>query len=339
MKRQHPRRPADRPAPRRALTYKTSGVDIELADKLVDHLRRRSKAIGGFAGLFPLEPDGGAPHCLVACTDGVGTKLKVAFALDRHETVGIDLVAMCVNDLITCGARPLFFLDYYATGKLDLARSKRIMAGIIEGCRLGRSVLLGGETAEMPGFYPKGEYDLAGFSVGIVKRSEVIDGTKIFPGDLILGLPSSGLHSNGYSLVRKVFSDRRIRKLGRELIAPTRIYVPQIAKLQEGFRAAGHIILGLAHITGGGIVENLPRVLPRRTQAVLHQHAWQVPPIMLAIQREGGVPAAEMWRTFNMGIGMIIVIRPNALETARALLPEAKLIGEVTAGRREVRIE
>ncbi|MFA6317287.1 MAG: phosphoribosylformylglycinamidine cyclo-ligase, partial [Elusimicrobiota bacterium] len=252
---------------------------------------------------------------------------------------GIDLVAMSVNDLICCGAKPLIFLDYYATGKLKLNTSKKIIAGIMEGCRQGHCVLLGGETAEMPGFYSKGEYDLAGFSVGIVERSQVVDGSKIFPGDLLLGLPSSGLHSNGFSLVRKVFSDAGLRRRGRELLTPTRIYVPEIARLQEGLREAGQIILGMAHITGGGIVENLPRILPAGTRAVLQSHAWKVPAVMRDIQREGGVCEAEMWRTFNMGIGMIVVIRPTALETARKILPELKLIGEITAGKREVRIE
>ncbi|MBI5200197.1 MAG: phosphoribosylformylglycinamidine cyclo-ligase, partial [Elusimicrobia bacterium] len=176
------------------LTYKKAGVDSELADKLVEHLQKKNPAIGGFSGLFPLKFTSPGEYCLVGCTDGVGTKLKVAFLLDKHETIGIDLVAMCVNDLITCGAKPLFFLDYYATAKLDLERSKRVLAGIMEGCRQGQSLLLGGETAEMPGFYKPGEYDLAGFSVGIVPKADVVDGTKIFPGDLVLGLPSSGLH-------------------------------------------------------------------------------------------------------------------------------------------------
>ncbi len=320
------------------MTYKKSGVDTALADRLVDHIAKRSKAIGGFAGLFPLDVNGNGPYDLVACTDGVGTKLKIAFALNRHETVGIDLVAMCVNDLITCGARPLFFLDYYATGRLDLRRSKRVMAGIFEGCRQGRSMLLGGETAEMPGFYPAGEYDLAGFSVGIVPRAEVVDGSKIFPGDLILGLPSSGLHSNGYSLVRKVFRGSILRARGRQLLAPTRIYVPQIQKLQDAFRREGHIILGMAHITGGGLVENVPRILPKGSRAIFHSHAWKIPPIIAEIQERGGVPEAEMWRTFNMGLGLVIVIRPNSLELARETLPEARLVGEITAGRQEVQI-
>ncbi|MEK7857858.1 MAG: phosphoribosylformylglycinamidine cyclo-ligase [Elusimicrobiota bacterium] len=321
------------------LTYKKAGVDTGLADRFVEHIQKRAPAIGGFAGLFPLDLDGSGPYELVACTDGVGTKLKVAFALDKHDTIGIDLVAMCVNDLITCGGKPLIFLDYYATAKLDLKRSKAVIAGILEGCRRGRSVLLGGETAEMPGLYSPGEYDLAGFSVGLVKKSEVIDGTKIFPGDLILGLPSSGLHSNGFSLVRQVFKGPLLKKWGARLLTPTRIYVPEIAKLSTGFKAEGHIILGLSHITGGGIVENVPRILPRRCKAVFYTKRWKVPAIMEEIQRRGKIPAADMWKTFNMGIGMVIVIRPNSLALAHKLLPEAKLIGEIVGGKPEVSLQ
>jgi len=321
------------------LTYKKAGVNIDLADKLVSHLRKKNRAIGGFAGLFPLDLNGGGPYSLVACTDGVGTKLKVAFALNRHETVGIDLVAMSVNDLITCGAKPLIFLDYYATGKLDLKKSKRILDGILKGCKMGRLALLGGETAEMPGFYPGGEYDLAGFAVGIVKRSEVIDGSKIFPGDLILGLPSSGLHSNGYSLVRKIFKGKDLRARGTKLLAPTRIYVPEIEALTAALGKQDSIILGLSHITGGGLIENIPRILPKKTKAVLYSHSWKVPAIMQEIQKRGRVPEAEMWRTFNMGIGMVIVIRHDSLNLALKTLPEAKLIGEIVPGKQEVIIE
>src|SRR5208282_4057699 len=250
------------------LTYKKAGVDIDLADKLVEHIQKNAPAIGGFAGLFPLDLVGG-DWCLVACTDGVGTKLKIAFELDLHETVGIDLVAMCVNDLITCGAKPLFFLDYYATGKLDLERSKRVLAGIMEGCRQGHSVLLGGETAEMPGFYKSGEYDLAGFAVGIVRKSEAIDGTQIRPGDLILGLPSTGFHSNGFSLVRKVFKKADLKRFGRQLLAPTKIYVEDFERLKDGLGKEGQQILGLAHITGSGLPGNVPRFLPNNCKAVI----------------------------------------------------------------------
>jgi phosphoribosylformylglycinamidine cyclo-ligase len=321
-----------------SLTYKKSGVNIDLADKLVDHIAKKAPAIGGFAGLFPLDLDGTGPWELVACTDGVGTKLKLAFALDKHDTIGIDLVAMSVNDLVCCGAKPLIFLDYYATGKLKLQVSKKIIAGIMEGCRQGRSVLLGGETAEMPGMYPEGEYDLAGFAVGIVKRAEVIDGSKIYPGDLILGLPSSGLHSNGYSLARKVFKGKDLAKWGKTLLTPTRIYVDEVQSLQAAFRKEERIILGLSHITGGGLVENVPRILPRGRKAVFHKDAWKRLPIFGEIQRRGNVPEKEMWRTFNMGVGLVIVIRPDSLELAKRALPEARLIGEIVEGKREVEI-
>lgn len=320
------------------LTYKKSGVDIDLADKLVDHIAKKAPAIGGFAGLFPLDLDGTGPFELVACTDGVGTKLKLAFALDKHDTIGIDLVAMSVNDLVCCGAKPLIFLDYYATGKLQLKRSKKIIEGIMEGCRIGRCVLLGGETAEMPGMYPEGEYDLAGFAVGIVKRSEVIDGSKIYPGDLILGLPSSGLHSNGYSLARQVFKGKDLKTWGKTLLTPTRIYVDEVQALQSAFRKEERIILGLSHITGGGLVENVPRILPRGRKAVFRKDAWKRQPVFGEIQKRGRVPEKEMWRTFNMGIGLVIVIRPDSLELARRTLPEARLIGEIVEGKHEVKI-
>ncbi len=325
--------------PSATLTYRKSGVDIDLADKLVDHIAKKAPAIGGFAGLFPLNLDGKGPWELVACTDGVGTKLKLAFALDRHDTIGVDLVAMSVNDLVCCGAKPLIFLDYYATGKLDLKRSKKIIAGIMEGCRQGRCVLLGGETAEMPGMYPEGEYDLAGFAVGVVKRDEVIDGSKIFPGDLILALPSSGPHSNGYSLVRQVFKTKNdMKRWGKALLTPTRIYVDEVLRLQDAFRAQNKIILGLSHITGGGLVENVPRILPRGRKAVFRKDAWKRPPVFAEIARRGGVPEREMWRTFNMGLGLVIVIRPDSLELARKTLPEARLVGEIVEGKHEVEI-
>ncbi|MFH2204515.1 MAG: phosphoribosylformylglycinamidine cyclo-ligase [Elusimicrobiota bacterium] len=318
------------------LTYKKSGVDIDKADSLVSYLKKKAPSIGGFAGLYPLKLDGKGPHCLVASTDGVGTKLKVALLMRRHQTIGIDLVAMCVNDLITCGAKPLIFLDYYATGKLDVKRSQDIFQGILNGCRQSGAALLGGETAEMPGCYPRGEYDLAGFAVGIVNSKDVIDGSKIFPGDLLLGLPSNGVHSNGFSLVRRVFKGRMLKTLGRKLLTPTKIYVDEIASLLQGLRKEKQIVLGMAHITGGGLPGNVVRILPRRCRAVIRTGSWKTPRIFQEIQQRGRVPDADMWRTFNMGIGMVIVIRPNALEPARRILPQAKLIGEIVAGRREV---
>ncbi len=320
------------------LTYRKSGVNIDLADKLVDHIQKKAPAIGGFAGLFPLDLDGDGPWELVACTDGVGTKLKLAFALDKHDTIGIDLVAMSVNDLVCCGAKPLIFLDYYATGKLKLKTSKKIISGIMEGCRLGRCVLLGGETAEMPGMYPKDEYDLAGFAVGIVKRRDVIDGSKIYPGDLILGLPSSGLHSNGYSLARQVFKGRDLAKFGKALLTPTRIYVDEVIALTKALRAEESIIMGLSHITGGGLVENVPRILPRGRSAIFRKDAWKMNPLFREIQRRGNVPEKEMWRTFNMGLGLVIVIRPESLAAAQKALPEARLVGEIVEGKHGVQI-
>ncbi|MBI5245633.1 MAG: phosphoribosylformylglycinamidine cyclo-ligase [Elusimicrobia bacterium] len=318
------------------MTYRKSGVNIDLADKLVDHIQSKAPAIGGFAGLFPLELDGDGPYELVACTDGVGTKLKLAFALDKHDTIGIDLVAMSVNDLVCCGAKPLIFLDYYATGKLKLQTSKKIISGIMEGCRIGRCVLLGGETAEMPGMYPKDEYDLAGFAVGIVKRKEVIDGSKIYPGDLILGLPSSGLHSNGYSLARQVFKGKELKKWAKQLLTPTRIYVDEVMALKKALKAEDGIILGLSHITGGGLVENVPRILPRGRKAIFRKDAWKRHPLFDEIQRRGNVPEKEMWRTFNMGLGLVIVIRPDSLGAALKALPEAKVVGEIVEGKHEV---
>ena len=321
------------------LTYKKAGVDIDKADRLVDYIARRAPGIGGFAGLFPIEAGAKDPLCLVATTDGVGTKLKVAFALDRHDTVGIDLVAMSANDLICCGAKPLFFLDYYATGKLDLERSKRLVDGILEGCRQADMALLGGETAEMPGFYPKGEYNLDDFAVGLVRKSESIDGSKAFPGDVILGLPSSGLHSNGFSLVRSVFHGRLLKKRAPQLLTPTRIYVKDIRRLTEGLAKKRQAVLALAHITGGGLPENLPRVLPARCRAVITKGSWDVPALYEEIAVLGRVPEAEMWRTFNMGIGMAAVVRAESAELALKLLPEARVIGRLEAGRPEVRFE
>ena len=318
------------------ITYKKSGVDIKLADKFTEFLEKKSKAIGGFAGLLPV-PEMKNKYSLVASTDGVGTKLKLAFLLDRHDTIGIDLVAMCVNDLLCCGARPLLFLDYYATGKLDLPRSKKIIAGILEGCRQGESALLGGETAEMPGFYQPGEYDLAGFSVGIVKNSEILDGRRVRAGDALIGLPSTGFHSNGFSLIRRVLDSKKLlKKYAARLLTPTRIYVKDINKLRAALKKQKHDVLALAHITGSGIPGNLPRVLPKHLGAVVHTNTWKVPPLMREIQKLGNIPEPDMWDSFNMGLGMIAAVRPAALKTALKTLKGSRLIGEVVKGRNEV---
>lgn len=320
-------------------TYKKSGVDIKLADKFTEFLEKKSKAIGGFAGLLPIEETGNR-YSLVASTDGVGTKLKLAFLLDKHHTIGIDLVAMCVNDLLCCGARPMIFLDYYATGRLDLARSKKIIEGIMEGCRRGESVLLGGETAEMPGFYQPGEYDLAGFSVGIVKKSRILDGRKVRPGDVLIGLKSTGFHSNGFSLIRKVLGDKKLlKKYAARLLTPTKIYVKDINKLRAALQGQKQELLALAHITGAGIPGNLPRVLPKKAGAVVYKNSWKTPAIMRELQRLGSIPEAEMWDSFNMGIGMIAVVRKEAVKTALNVLKDSVVIGEVIKGRNEVTIK
>ena len=319
-------------------TYKKSGVDIKLSDRFTEFLQKKSKAIGGFAGLFPVAESGGK-YSLVASTDGVGTKLKLAFLLDRHDTIGIDLVAMCVNDLICCGARPAVFLDYYATGKLDLARSKKIIAGILEGCRQGESVLLGGETAEMPGFYRPGEYDLAGFSVGIVENRKKIDGSRIRPGDVLIGLRSSGFHSNGYSLIRAALKGKRLQKHAKELLTPTRIYVKDVNRLRAALKRKGSDVLGLAHITGSGIAGNLERILPRGADALVDRSSWRVPPIMRLVQKAGSIPEREMWDAFNMGIGMIAAVRPDSERTALGALRGAVRIGRVVKGNGKVKME
>jgi len=320
------------------LTYKDAGVDIEAADNLVDFIRplaastyRKEVAmdIGGFGGAATIDMERYPDPILIASTDGVGTKLRIAFDMDRHETIGIDLVAMCVNDIIVHGAEPLFFLDYFATGKLELERAKKVLQGIAQGCRDARCALIGGETAEMPSFYLGGEYELAGFSVGVVNRDRIINGQEIVPGDVILGLSSNGLHSNGYSLVRKLFTPERgfrlelplegfSATLGEELLRPTRIYVRSILALLERFR-----IKGLAHITGGGLIENIPRILPSGYGAIINPSQWTIPPIFRLLEKEGNLPMREMLRTFNCGVGMAVVVSSHEAEDARRFLEEA----------------
>ena len=297
--------------------------------------------IGGFGGLFRLQAHRYAEPVLVSGTDGVGTKLKIAFLTDRHDTVGIDLVAMCVNDIVVSGAEPLFFLDYFATGKLAVPKAEAVLKGIAEGCRQAGCALIGGETAEMPSFYAAGEYDLAGFAVGVVDRPKIIDGRSIVPGDVLIGLASTGLHSNGYSLARRVLLDQaqlsmtsRLpeldRPLGEVLLTPTRIYAKQVLTLIQDCP-----IKGIAHITGGGITENLPRVFPAGIGAQVQRSAWSVPPIFQAIVRLGQVERGEMYRVFNMGIGMILVVPASdaltVIARARALSDQAYQIGTIVA--------
>jgi phosphoribosylformylglycinamidine cyclo-ligase len=330
--------------------YRKAGVDINLGNTFIDRIKPLIRQtfspevitdIGGFSGLFQLDTAPYSEPVLVSSTDGVGTKLKIAQELDQHQTIGIDLVAMCVNDIIVQGARPLFFLDYLATGRLDLEVTSAIIEGIVAGCRQAGCALIGGETAEMPGCYPVGEYDLAGFVVGIVDRQKIIDGSQIKPGDRIIGLASSGLHSNGYSLVRKIFfEDLRINPkerlpelalpLGEELLIPTRIYVRSILALIKEFP-----VKGMAHITGGGITENLPRILPAGCQARLRHDSWESPPIFSLLKRLGRIPDKEMLKVFNNGLGLILVVPETETDGIMALLSglgeKCFLIGEITA--------
>ena len=314
-------------SPPESLSYRDAGVDIDAGDALVERIKPFAKrtmrpevlaGIGGFGALVEL-PKRYKEPVLVSGTDGVGTKLKLAFALDRHDTVGIDLVAMSVNDVLVQGAEPLFFLDYFACGKLDVAVAADVIKGIAAGCEQAGCALIGGETAEMPGMYADGEYDLAGFCVGVVEKSRVIDGRAIAPGDVVLGLASSGAHSNGYSLIRRILErakpdlagDFHGRPLADALIAPTRIYVkPVLALLAEV------PVKGLAHITGGGLVENIPRVLPEGVRAALDAGAWPLPPLFRWLQAEGNIADAEMHRVFNCGIGMVLVVAERDAERA-----------------------
>jgi phosphoribosylformylglycinamidine cyclo-ligase len=318
------------------LSYRDAGVDIEAGDALVERIKPLAKktmregvlgGIGGFGALFEI-PKRYQEPVLVSGTDGVGTKLKLAFDWNRHDTVGQDLVAMSVNDILVQGAESLFFLDYFACGKLSVDTAATVVGGIAKGCELAGCALIGGETAEMPGMYPEGEYDLAGFAVGVVEKSKIIDGTRIVPGDVILGLASSGAHSNGYSLIRKILERDKVsptdsfdgKTFGDVVMAPTRIYVKSILSLMIKVD-----VKGMAHITGGGIVENVPRVLPENTQAVISKSAWTLPPLFQWLQEHGGVADAEMHRVFNCGIGMVIVL--SAADAALAIT-ELRSLGE-----------
>ncbi|MDQ5880069.1 MAG: phosphoribosylformylglycinamidine cyclo-ligase [Pseudomonadota bacterium] len=332
-----------------SLSYRDAGVDIDAGDALVDRIKPFAKktmregvlgGIGGFGALFEVPKKYREP-VLVSGTDGVGTKLKLAFELNRHDTVGIDLVAMSVNDILVQGAEPLFFLDYFACGKLDVDTAASVVQGIAKGCELSGCALIGGETAEMPGMYPDGEYDLAGFAVGVVEKSKIIDGSTILPGDVVIGIASSGAHSNGYSLVRKIIERSnpdldavfdevggKPRSLADAIMAPTQLYVKPVLALLQAMP-----IKGMAHITGGGLTENVPRVLPPGAKAVLQKSAWQRPPLFDWLQREGGVAEEEMHRVFNCGIGMVLIVaqenRRHALELLLAAGEKAMEIGSI----------
>jgi len=336
------------------ITYRDAGVDIDAGDELVErikplvrraHRREVLAGVGGFGALVEL-PSGYHQPVLVSGTDGVGTKLRLAIDTGRHDTIGIDLVAMCANDVVVQGAEPLFFLDYYATGKLQVAVAEAVVRGIVEGCVQAGAALVGGETAEMPGIYHGSDYDLAGFCVGVVEKEAIIDGRAVRAGDAIIGLASSGPHSNGYSLIRKLVARDGAtsatvlegRNLFDRLLAPTRIYVKALLALLK--RVPVH---AMAHITGGGLTDNIPRVLPAGLEAVLERRRWPQDPVFTWLQRTAGIDDAEMYRTFNCGIGMVVIVASEhagaALETLAAHGERAQLIGEVRAGERGVHIE
>jgi len=337
------------------LTYRDAGVDIDAGNRAVEMMKHSVRSTyrpedlgdqGGLGGLFALDTTKFAEPVLVSGTDGVGTKLKVAFMLDRHDTIGQDLVAMCVNDVLVQGAEPLFFLDYLATGRIIPERVAAIVGGIAAACREAGCALIGGETAEMPGFYAAGEYDLAGFAVGVVERSRLITGAAIAPGDVLLGLPSSGLHSNGYSLARKICFERRGlrpedyipelgRTIGEELLTPTRLYPRLLLPVIASFP-----VKGLVHVTGGGFIDNIPRILPPGRAVVVDAGSWMQPAVFRLIQAWGNVPWPDMFRTFNMGIGMIVFLAPDAADEVESYLASRGeavwRIGRVTEGKGEV---
>jgi phosphoribosylformylglycinamidine cyclo-ligase len=337
-----------------AITYRESGVDIDEAESFIQKIRPLVKStfrtgvlgeIGGYGGLFHLNVQQYRDPVLVSATDGVGTKIMVAVLMDRHHTIGIDLVAMCANDIITHGAAPLFFLDYLAMGKLSPQTGTQIVEGITNGCLQARCSLIGGETAEMPGLYKEGDYDLAGFVVGVVDRSQIIDGSDIAVGHRLIGIASSGLHANGFSLVRKVLFEKhgfRVTDdipelggvLGDELLKPTKIYVETVLNLLRDFPLSG-----IAHITGGGLTNNLPRILPRSCQAVLRREAWTAPPIFKFLQEKGNIPEEEMFRTFNNGVGMVMVVAENlvadVLLRLQGLQEQAFVMGEIVARKND----
>ncbi|MDX1610279.1 MAG: phosphoribosylformylglycinamidine cyclo-ligase [Halofilum sp. (in: g-proteobacteria)] len=332
---------AETPPSRSPMTYRDAGVDIDAGEALVERIgadvatTQRPEVLGGlggFGGLFALDTERYREPVLVAGTDGVGTKLLLARQLGRHDAIGVDLVAMCVNDVIVCGAEPLFFLDYYATSRLDVEVAETVIRGIATGCRESGCALIGGETAEMPGMYEPGDYDLAGFCVGVVERDRLLRGDRVAPGDVVLGLASSGPHSNGYSLVRRVLEHSGDDPdgacgdvtLAEALLAPTRIYVRPLLDLLDR-----HPVHAMAHITGGGLVENLPRVLPAGTRARLDARRWQRPPVFDWLQSRGAIDTREMLRTFNCGIGMCVVVPEQQAEAAAVALTRA---GE-TVGR------
>ena len=342
---------------KKSLSYRAAGVDIDAGNQLVErikpHVARTMRpevigGLGGFGALFEIPLDRYRQPVLVSGTDGVGTKLKLALEMNKHDTIGIDLVAMCVNDILVLGAEPLYFLDYYATGHLDNDVASDVIKGIAEGCYQAGAALTGGETAEMPGMYGAGDYDLAGFCVGVVEKNAIIDGSRVEAGDVLVGLASSGPHSNGYSLVRKIIEvsgakldqDFHGTTLGEALLAPTRIYVKAVRQLLEQVD-----IHAMSHITGGGLLENIPRVMPENTRAQIDASSWQLPPVFQWLQENGNVAQQEMYRTFNCGVGMVLVVNPEDADTAIEMLnaagESAWRLGEIvsSAGTPDVVVE
>ena len=335
-----------------AISYKDAGVDVERGYRAVELMKKHVKTtyndnvmgdLGSFGGFYSIAGEGMKEPVLVAGTDGVGTKLKYAFVLDKHDTIGIDAVAMCVNDIVCQGAKPLFFLDYFATGKLSPETVATVVGGVAEGCRQSGCALIGGETAEMPGFYPDGEYDIAGFAVGIVDKSKVINGQNIKPGDVLIGIKSSGVHSNGYSLVRKLFGDenkaelgvyepRLGKTIGEALLTPTKIYVKSILALVEKVS-----VKGIAHITGGGFIENIPRIFPKGCGCEINTKSYEVPALFRIMQEKAGISDRQIYNTFNMGIGMVVAVdKKDVAATVESLKASGEEVvenlGVVTAG-------
>jgi phosphoribosylformylglycinamidine cyclo-ligase len=326
------------------ISYKDAGVDIDAGNTFVSIIKQAIKNtfnvekeysqvltdIGGFSGLIELNWNNFKEPILAASCDGVGTKVKLAQLIDKHDTIGIDLVAMCVNDIVVCGAKPVFFLDYLATGKLNIDMMKSIITGIITGCKQAGCILLGGETAEMPGMYSKDEYDLAGFAVGIVDKSKIITGINIADGDVIVGIASSGIHSNGYSLIRKILKEEELIYYSDILLIPTKIYniIPQIVQEFE--------IKGIVHITGGGFIDNIPRILPDKMKAYIKKGSWDIPEIFYILQDKGDIDDIEMYRIFNMGIGMVLIISSEIVDSVirklQMLNEKVFIIGEITKG-------
>lgn len=325
----------------RKLTYKDAGVDIKKADRFLDAIKpligTAKGDIGGFAGVFRFNKEKYKSPVLVSATDGVGTKLKLATLLDKHKTVGIDLVAMSVNDVVTLGAKPLFFLDYISTTQLRLPQLKEIVKGIVKGCREANCALIGGETAQMPGMYKNGEYDLAGFCVGVVERKEIVDGRGVKAGDKLIGMGSSGLHSNGFSLVRKVLSKNELKRYASVLLKPTKIYVRPILSLLPN-----NAIKAIIHITGGGFYGNIPRLLPKGVAVNINKGSWPIPKIFKLIQEKAEISDKEMFRTFNMGIGMVLIVKSQSFNKVKKKLAgfgqNCWVIGEVVGGKRKVKI-